>query len=165
MSVNHFYTIDLRNAPEIQWIVGFQSSVLQKGLDNPRRYFVSRTCKEIVVTNGTTRYVLSIPTGNYTYLEFIEAVDSDELGEGMTGDNLSIDVIEQSNLDCIDCVLTNANDNLISLNSSVYISFTISCYTKVKNGWVHTYNSLHSIQTSQSEIEKHDGQDVESILR
>ena len=30
--------------------------------------------------------------------------------------------------------LTDANDNPISLNSNVYISFTISCYTKVKNG-------------------------------
>ena len=78
MSVNHFYTIDLRNAPEIQSILGFHSSVLEKGLDNPRRYYVSRTCNQIVVTNGTTRYVLSIPTGYYTYLEFIEAVGSDE---------------------------------------------------------------------------------------
>ena len=95
MSVNHFYTIDFTNAPEIQSIVGFQSSVLQKGLDNLRRYFLSRTCNQIVVTNGTTRYLLSIPTGYYTYLEFIEAVRSDELGEGMTGDNLSIYVIEQ----------------------------------------------------------------------
>ena len=117
-----------------------------------------------MVTNGTTRYVLSILTGYYTYLEFIEAVGSDELGEGMTGDNLSIDVIEQSNLDSIDWGLTNANDNPISLNSNVYTSFTITCYTKVKNGWVRTYNSLHLIQTSQSEIEKHDGQDVESIF-
>ena len=134
MSVNHFYTIDLRNAPEIQWIVGFQSSVLQKGLDNPRRYFVSRTCNQIVVTNVTTRYVLSIPTGYYTYIEFIEAVGSDELDEGVTVDNLSINVIEQSNLDSIDWMLTDANDNPISLNFNVYISFTISCYTKVKNG-------------------------------
>ena len=163
--MNHFYTIDFTNAPEIQSILGFQSSVLQKGLDNPRRYFLSRTCKEIVVTNGTTRYVLSIPTDYYTYLEFIEAVNSDELGEGMTWDNLSIDVIEQSNLDSIDCVLMDANDNPISLNSNVYISFTISCYTKEKNGWVCTYDSLHLIQTSQNEIEKHNGQDVESILR
>ena len=86
------------------------------------------------MTNGTTRYVLSIPTDYYTYLEFIEAVGSDELDEGMTWDNLSIDVIEQSNLDSIDCVLMDANDNPISLNSNVYISFTISCYTKEKNG-------------------------------
>ena len=48
-----------------------------------------------MVTNGTARDVLSIPTGYYTYLEFIEAVGSDELDEGMTGDNLLIDVIEQ----------------------------------------------------------------------
>ena len=48
----------------------------------------------------------------------------------MTWDNLSIDVIEQSNLDSIDWVLTDTNDNSISLNSNVYISFTISCYTK-----------------------------------
>ena len=52
----------------------------------------------------------------------------------MTWDNLSIDVIEQSNLDSIDCLLTDANGNSISLNSNVYNSFTISCYTKVNNG-------------------------------
>ena len=45
-------------------------------------------------------------------------------------DDLSIDVIEQSNLDYIDWVLTDANDRPISLNSNVYISFTISCYSK-----------------------------------
>ena len=104
--MNHFYTIDLRNAPEIQSILGFQSSVLEKGLDNPRRYFLSRTCNQVVVTNGTTRYVLSIPTDYYTNIEFIEAVDSDELDEGATCNNLSIDVIKQSNLDSINCVST-----------------------------------------------------------
>ena len=90
-------------------------------------------CNQIVVRKSTTRYVLSIPTGYYTYLEFIEAVGSDELDEGVTVGNLSIYVIEQSNLDSIDCVLTDANDNPISLNSNVYISFMISCYTKVNN--------------------------------
>ena len=54
------------------------------------------------------------------------------LNNMITWDNLSIDVIEQSNLDYIDWVLTDANDNPISLNSNVYISFTISCYTKAK---------------------------------
>ena len=57
------------------------------------------------------------------------------LNNMITWDNLSIDVIEQSNLDYIDWVLTDANDRPISLNSNVYISFTISCYTSsVKNG-------------------------------
>ena len=57
------------------------------------------------------------------------------LNNMITWDDLAIDVIEQSNLDYIDWVLTDANDRPISLNSNVYISFTISCYTSsVKNG-------------------------------
>ena len=54
------------------------------------------------------------------------------LNNMITWDNLSIDVIEQSNWDYIDWMLTDANNNPISLNSNVYISFTISCYPKVK---------------------------------
>ena len=54
------------------------------------------------------------------------------LNNMITWDNLSIDVIEQSNWDYIDWMLTDANNNPISLNSNVYISFTISCYSKVK---------------------------------
>ena len=57
------------------------------------------------------------------------------LNNMITWDDLAIDVIEQSNLDYIDWILTDANDRPISLNSNVYISFTISCYTSsVKNG-------------------------------
>ena len=52
------------------------------------------------------------------------------LNNMITWDNLSIDVIEQSNWDYIDWMLTDANNNSISLNSNVYISFTISCYPK-----------------------------------
>lgn len=52
------------------------------------------------------------------------------LNNMITWDNLSIDVIEQSNWDYIDWMLTDANNNPISLNSNVYISFTISCYSK-----------------------------------
>ena len=43
------------------------------------------------------------------------------LNNMITWDNLSIDVIEQSNLDSIDWVLTDANGRPISLNSNVYI--------------------------------------------
>ena len=56
------------------------------------------------------------------------------LNNMITWDDLAIDVIEQSNLDYIDWILTDANDRPISLNSNVYISFTISCYaSSVKN--------------------------------
>ena len=74
VTVTNFYTIDFTNAPELQSILGFESSALIKGLDNPRRYFLSASCNQVVVTNGTTSYVLSMPTGYYTFSEFIEAV-------------------------------------------------------------------------------------------
>lgn len=48
----------------------------------------------------------------------------------ITIDNLNIDVIDQSNLDSIEWLITDMNDNPISLNSNVYVSFTISCYAK-----------------------------------
>ena len=35
ITVTDFYTIDFTNAPEIQSILGFEVSVLVKGLDNP----------------------------------------------------------------------------------------------------------------------------------
>ena len=63
VTVNHFYTIDFTKAPEIQSILGFESSVLVKGLDNTRRYFLNSSCNQIVVTNGTVCHVLSILTG------------------------------------------------------------------------------------------------------
>lgn len=41
-----------------------------------------------------------------------------------------IDGIDQSKLDSIEWLITDMNDNPISLNSNVYVSFIISCYLK-----------------------------------
>ena len=54
--------------------------MLDKEVYNPKRYYLSTNCNQIVVSNGNVRYLLSIPTGYYTYDEFIEAIDI-ELGE------------------------------------------------------------------------------------
>ena len=45
---------------------------------------------QIVVSNGTERYILSIPTGYYTYLEFIEAVGV-ELSKVITTISMTIE--------------------------------------------------------------------------
>ena len=74
ITLTNFYTIDLSCAPEIQSILRCESSVLEKEVDNPRRYCLSSVCNQVVVTNGTVRHVLSMPTGYCSYLEFIEAV-------------------------------------------------------------------------------------------
>ena len=55
-------------------LIQFESSVLEKRVDNPRRYFLRIVCNQIVVTNYTVRHVLSMPTGYYTFSEFIDAV-------------------------------------------------------------------------------------------
>ena len=62
---------------QIQSILGFESSVLEKRVDNPRRYFLRIVCNQIVVTNGTIRRVLSMPTYYYTFSQFIDAVGSE----------------------------------------------------------------------------------------
>ena len=74
ITVAIFYLIDFTIVPEIQSILGFESSVLVKGLDNPRLFFLSTSCNQIVVTNGTMSHVLSMPTGYYTFSKFLEAV-------------------------------------------------------------------------------------------
>ena len=77
VTVNHFYTIDFTNAPEIKSILGFESDTLVKGLDNPKRYYMSSSCNQVVVSDGTDSHVLTLPTGYYTFSEFIEAVGAE----------------------------------------------------------------------------------------
>ena len=67
VTVNNFYTIDFTNAPEVQNILGFDSTVLEKGLDNPKRYYLSTTWNQSVVTNEITSVVISIDSVHKTY--------------------------------------------------------------------------------------------------
>ena len=48
VTVNHFYTIDFTKAPEIKSILGFESDTLVKGIDNPKRYYMSSSCNQVV---------------------------------------------------------------------------------------------------------------------
>lgn len=78
VSVNYFYRLDFTRAPTIQKILGFEQSVIQKGTEIIKRYYLTSSANQIVVTRDTTHYTLVIPTGYYTFAEFIEAV-RDEL--------------------------------------------------------------------------------------
>ena len=68
-----------RNAPEIKSILGFESDSLVKGLDNPKPGYlhVDLVQNQVVVTNGTDSCVLILPSGYYTFSEFIEAVGNE----------------------------------------------------------------------------------------
>ena len=75
--MNHFYTIDFTRVPEIQSILGFESDTLVKEVNNPRRYYLSSSCNQVVVTDSRDSHVLTMPTIYYTFSEFIEAVGID----------------------------------------------------------------------------------------
>ena len=77
LTVTDNYTIDFTIVPEIQSILGFELSVFVKGLDNPRLFFLSTSCNQIVVTNGTMSYVLSMFSEYNTFLGFIESIGSE----------------------------------------------------------------------------------------
>ena len=47
------------------------NEVFVKGLDNPRRYFLSSVCNQVVVTNDEISHVLSMSIGYYTFSKFI----------------------------------------------------------------------------------------------
>ena len=78
VSVNYFYRLDFTRAPTIQKILGFEQSVIQKGTEIIKRYYLTSSANQLVVTTDTTHYTLVIPTGYYTFADFIEAV-RDEL--------------------------------------------------------------------------------------
>lgn len=73
ITMNHFYTIDFTNTPEILSILGFESSVRERTGQSTMllsEYLVlPRSSYE-----RTLLCVLSIPSGYDLYLEFIEAV-------------------------------------------------------------------------------------------
>ena len=77
ITVAIFYLIDFTNVLKIRSILRFETNVLVKGLDNPRLFFLSTSCNQIVVTNGTMSHVLSMFTEYYSFLEFIESIGSE----------------------------------------------------------------------------------------
>ena len=67
ITMTNFNTIDSTRVPEIQSILGFESSMLEKGLDNPLRYFLRTMLCQEVVTNDETSYILSMSILYYLY--------------------------------------------------------------------------------------------------
>ena len=121
-------SIDLTNAPDIASIFRLDQQVLTPGAIANEPYDITNGMSVIRVYSSINAQTFGLKSPLIDNLIHV----SMGLNNMTTWDNLSIDVIEQSNWDYIDWMLTDANDNPISLNSNVYISFTISCYPKVK---------------------------------
>ena len=122
-TVDRFYIIDFTNALEIQSIIGFESDILMKVVDNPRRYYLSFSCNQVVVTDGKDSHVLTMPTGYFTFSEFIEAVGVDIVKVlpliSMTIEDNHVRFNDQSNESWyFDLVLTRRSMVLVGLHGS-----------------------------------------------
>ena len=77
VSANYFYRLDFTNAPIVQKILGFEKTIIQKGTEVIKRFFLPTTANKLVVTNGTTSQTLTIPSAYYTFEEFYTAVSNE----------------------------------------------------------------------------------------
>ena len=68
-SGSSLHTFYLTNALDIREILEFKSSVLETGVDNPQRYYLSSVCNQVLGTNSIVLRVPSMHSGYYTYLE------------------------------------------------------------------------------------------------
>lgn len=74
VSVNYFYRIDFLRGKIVQRILGFDKSVIIKGSETIKKYFLSTSANKLVVTNGSVSHVITIPSTYYTFTQFYETV-------------------------------------------------------------------------------------------
>ena len=74
-SGSSLHTFYLTNALDIREILEFKSSVLETGVDNPQRYYLSSVCNQVLGTNSIVLRVPSMHSRNNTYHEFIDTIE------------------------------------------------------------------------------------------
>ena len=117
-------SIDLTYAPDIARIYHFEQKIYSSGSKSSEPYDISNGQNVIRIYSSIMNQTFGIKSSLIDNLIHV----SIGLNNIITLDNLSIDVTKQSNLDYIEWNITDMYGNEISLNSNVYISFTISVY-------------------------------------
>ena len=117
-------SIDLTYAPDIARIYQFEQKKYVSGSKSNESYDRSNGQNVIRIYSSIMNQTFGIKSSLIDNLIHV----SIGLNNIITLDNLSIDVTKQSNLDYIEWSIVDMYGNEISLNSNVYISFTISVY-------------------------------------
>jgi len=126
-SINNTYvTMDFTDAPDIANILGFDQRSYNSG---------DASSIPVDITNGKAVVKIYSSIMEQTFgikSSFIDNIIhvSTGLNNVCTYDNLDISVVNKPNLDYINWSICDANDQPLSLNSNVYINFTISVYNK-----------------------------------
>lgn len=127
--INNVYTsMDFTDSPDIANILGFE----QKSYNS-----TSKSSKPVDITNNKSVVKIYSSLMEQTFGIKSSLIDnlihvSTGLNNVCTFDNLDISVVSKPNLDYINWSICDADDNPLSLNSNVYINFTISVFRKQK---------------------------------
>lgn len=117
-------SIDFSDAPDFANMFRFERKSYNTGDKATEVYDVTNGLGVVKIYSSIMKQTFGIKSSFIDNLIHV----STGLNNIVSIDNLSIDVIEQSNLDSIEWLITDMNDKPITLNSNVYVSFTITCY-------------------------------------
>ena len=117
-------SIDFTDAPDFANMFRFERKNYNTGDKATEVYDVTNGLGVVKIYSSIMKQTFGIKSSFIDNLIHV----STGLNNIVSIDNLNIDVIEQSNLDSIEWLITDMNDNPITLNSNVYVSFTITCY-------------------------------------
>lgn len=119
-------SIDFSDAPDFANMFRFERKSYNTGDKATEVYDVTNGLGVVKVYSSIMKQTFGIKSSFIDNLIHV----STGLNNIVSIDNLNIDVIEQSNLDSIEWLITDMNDKPITLNSNVYVSFTITCFDK-----------------------------------
>lgn len=117
-------SIDFSDAPDFANMFRFEKKSYNTGDKATEVYDVTNGLGVVKIYSSIMKQTFGIKSSFIDNLIHV----STGLNNIVSIDNLNIDVIEQSNLDSIEWLITDMNDKPITLNSNVYVSFTITCY-------------------------------------
>lgn len=117
-------SIDFSDAPDFANMFRFERKNYNTGDKATEVYDVTNGLGVVKIYSSIMKQTFGIKSSFIDNLIHV----STGLNNIVSIDNLNIDVIEQSNLDSIEWLITDMNDKPITLNSNVYVSFTITCY-------------------------------------
>lgn len=117
-------SIDFSDAPDFANMFRFERKSYNTGDKATEVYDVKNGLGVVKIYSSIMKQTFGIKSSFIDNLIHV----STGLNNIVSIDNLNIDVIEQSNLDSIEWLITDMNDKPITLNSNVYVSFTITCY-------------------------------------
>ena len=119
-------SIDFSDAPDFANMFRFERKSYNTGDKATEVYNVTNGLGVVKIYSSIMKQTFGIKSSFIDNLIHV----STGLNNIVSIDNLNIDVIEQSNLDSIEWLITDMNDKPITLNSNVYVSFTITCFDK-----------------------------------